>query len=133
MDREQHKFPTRSYPYRYRSAPGEEGAEADATADAIRSIVMEAGRLYRFVLGVDQLPTAMTAIDPDLPHDPFAELLLHRGIFPLTLRTLLSELGKLDGQAGGLPEQTCFLVGDGGQIPWKPETADVNRLLRFVV
>jgi hypothetical protein len=133
MDREQHKFPTRSYPYRYRAAPGEEGAEADATADAIRNLAVEPGRLYRFVLGVDQMPTAMSAADPDLPHDPFAELLLRRGIFPLTFRNLLAELDKLNNQPEGLPEQKCFLAADGGQISWTPETATVNRLLRFVV
>lgn len=133
MSRDQHTFPTRSYPYRYPAAAAE-GAEADATVEAIRNLKLEPGRLYRFVLGLDDAPSQMTDAEIDkLLQDPFAQLLLRRGTFPLTLRELLSALDAVNGEADGLPEQKTFLVADGGQIPWTPETADVNRLLRFAV
>lgn len=133
MRREQHTFPTRSYPYRYRAASGEEGAEADDAA-AVRNMQLEAGRVYRFVLGIDPAPVAMSAEEVEtLLRDPFAQLLLRKGTFPLTLRELLSALDAVNGDPEGLPQQKNFLVGDGGQIPWTPETADVNRLLRFAV
>lgn len=133
MSREEHTFPTRSYPYRYPSAAGE-GAEADAAVEAIRNLKLEPGRLYRFVLGLDDAPRQMTdaEIDNSL-QDAFAQLLLRRGTFPLTLRDLLSALDAVNGEADGLPEQKTFLVADGGQIPWSSETAAVNRLLRFAV
>ena len=71
-------------------------------------------------------------IDKSL-QDPFAQLLLRRGTFPVTLRDLLKALDAVNGDANGLPEQKQFLVADGGQIPFSPETAQVNRLLRFAV
>jgi hypothetical protein len=133
VSREEHTFPTRSYPYRYPSAAGA-GAEADATIEAVRNLQLEAGRLYRFVLGLDQMPAQMSDADADKQlQDPFAQLLLRRGTFPLTLRDLLKAFDAVNGETGGLPEQKTFLVADGGQIPFSPETAEVNRLLRFAV
>ena len=76
----------------------------------------------------------MTDSDIDqLLQDSFAQLLLRRGTFPLTLRDLLNALDAVKEEAEGLPEQKTFIVGDGGQIPWSPETEAVNRLLRFTV
>lgn len=134
MDSEANKFPTRSYPYRYRAAPGEAGAEADASADAIKNMKLEAGRIYRFVLGIDPKPQALTTQDAELLlGDPFAKLLLRRGKSPLTLRDLLSQLDAVNSEPEGLPDQTSFLVADGGQIPWTPETTQVGRLLRVTI
>lgn len=133
VSREGHKFPTRNYPYRYPAARVE-GEEADAVADAVINTPLEAGRIYRFVLGVDELPQPLSAEDADrLLRDPLANLLLKKGTFPLSLRELLSALDAANGEAEGLPQQKSFLVADGGQIPWSAETADVNRLLRFTV
>jgi hypothetical protein len=131
VSREEHTFPTRSYPYRY---PGAEGLESADVLDAIKNLKLESGRLHRFVLGVDELPTQLSDAEIDkLVRDPFAQLLLRRGTFPLTLRDLLAALDAVNGEADGLPQQKSFLVADGGQIPWTPETAAVNRLLRFTV
>jgi hypothetical protein len=68
-----------------------------------------------------------------LLRDPFAELMLKRGVFPQTLRELLSAFDAVAVEDGGLPEQKCFLVAEGGQIPWTEQTAGVKRGLRFAV
>ncbi|HET6892146.1 MAG TPA: hypothetical protein VFH31_13670, partial [Pyrinomonadaceae bacterium] len=134
MSREEHTFPTRSYPYRHPAPPGALGAQLEAVADAIKSLELEPGRVYRFVLGVDEIPTKLSDSEIDtLLQDPFGKLLLKRGTFPLTLRDLLSALDAVNGEPEGLPHQKSFLAADGGQIPWTPETAHVNRLLRFAV
>lgn len=41
--------------------------------------------------------------------DPFAEMLLKRGGFPLTLRELLSAVDSFDNDPRGSPEQKGFL------------------------
>lgn len=134
MSREEHAFPTRSYPYRYRSTPGEEGTEADAAAHEVLKMKLEAGCIYRFVLGVDPTPKPLSGNEADnLLRDCFAQLLLRRGTFPLTLRSLLAALDAVNGEPEGLPVQKSFLVADGGQIAWTPDTAKVNRLFRFTV
>ncbi|HLM03115.1 MAG TPA: hypothetical protein VK400_18835, partial [Pyrinomonadaceae bacterium] len=127
-NREKFDFPTRAYSYRH-SAPGGKGMlEAGAPP------ALEAGRIYRFVLGVDDFPKPVPEAEIEtLLQDSFAGLLLRRGKFPLTLRELLTEIDALNNDAGGLPQQKIFLVADGGQIQWTPETASVNRLFRFAV
>jgi hypothetical protein len=131
-NREKFAFPTRNYPYRYRSPLEEEGA-ADAVEAQPKSL--EVGKIYRFVIGSDEMPRQMTESEAnDLLCDPFAELLLKRGNFPLTTRKLLAALDAFNGEAGdGLPTQKIFLVADGGQFAWTPETDDLNRLFRFAI
>jgi hypothetical protein len=126
LHREHHPFPTRQYPYR-------EVVTAVA-ADMAEVQTLQAGTLYRFVLGLDVEPEPMAADQTTQAlQDPFAELLLKRGIFPVTLRALLAELDRHNTAPDGLPDQKVFLVADGGQIPWTPATAGVNRFLRFAV
>ncbi|HLM02051.1 MAG TPA: hypothetical protein VK400_13435 [Pyrinomonadaceae bacterium] len=70
------------------------------------------------MFGLDKKPKPATADEiSEMLGDPFAELLLKRGIFPLTLRSLLSALDALNLETQGLPEQKVFLIADGGQIP----------------
>jgi hypothetical protein len=128
--REQFTFPTRQYPYR---APTTLVAEADQPDPALM-MAIEPEKIYRFVLGKDQLPTVMSSDDAEkLLCDPFAELLLKRNVFPITLRNLLAVLDTFNQSDEGLPTQSIFLVADGGQVLWTPETAGVNRQFRFAV
>lgn len=123
LQREYHPFPTRQYPYREMAA--DEMAEVQA---------LQAGTLYRFVVKLDGTPAPLPAAEAQQAlRDPFAELLLKRGVFPLTLRTLLAELDRHNSAANGLPQQKVFLAADGGQLPWTLQTAGVNRSLRFAV
>jgi len=127
--REEFTFPTRSYPYRRPAVAGDPAVEDDV--DPASEVVLEPGRLYRFVLGLDPVPRIMD--DAARLRDPFAELLLGRNRFPLSLTALLAALDSVATEPAGLPEQRCFLVADGGQIAWTQDTAGLNRQLRFVV
>jgi len=59
-----------------------------------------------------------------LLHDPFAVLVLRRGVFPLTAKAVLDELDKHNGEPAGVPDSASFMVFEGSQIP---VTADGDR------
>jgi hypothetical protein len=65
--------------------------------------------------------------------DPFAALLLARGILPLSIRSLLDALNQHNEAINGLPFQRSFLVADGGKIPWTQETDALRREFRLIV
>lgn len=96
---------------------------------------LEAGKVHRLVVGIDTPPPKpMDASDiEELLRDSFAELLLKRGIFPLSLRSLLGAFDAGNDEPLGLPEQDSYLVADGGHIPWKPETSSLDRKFRFTI
>ena len=129
MDRARQTFPTRLYPHRLGGEAGPPGLAAAAE----REMSLPAG-VFRFRLGRDEGPAHMSAaeIDAELG-DPFARLLLSRGILPLSLRSLLAALDVHNAAPNGLPEQRTFLAADGGKIPWTPETDDLRREFRFIV
>src|SRR5688572_15800066 len=63
----------------------------------------------------------MTAADvKQLLNDPFAKLVLRKGTFPANLIELLAALDAGNGTPDGVPEQSTFLVSEGGQIPFSP-------------
>src|SRR5262245_26965215 len=102
-NREKFGFPTRNYPYRYPCQLQDEGL-ADAVAAQPQSL--QAGKIYRFVLGLDDSPQPLSDSDAaELLGDPFAELLLKRGTFPLSLEKLLAALNAFNNDAAGLPTQ----------------------------
>jgi hypothetical protein len=131
--REQHRFPTREFPVGAVNV-AEAGVDDVAGGTAPPAPSLEPARVHRMVLGIDPGPTPMDAeeLAREL-RDPFAELLLKRGVFPQSLRELLRALDAQNGAPQGLPVQDSFVVGDGGQIPWTEETAGLNRGLRLVV
>jgi hypothetical protein len=127
MYRTEHKFPTRSFPYRKVSP--EEARMTGLVAEPR----LEAGKVYRLVVGLDTHPTPMSTSDmEELLRDPFAELLLRRGTFPLSLRSLLNAFEAFNGDPLGLPEQDCYLVADGGHIPYS-EAPSLDRSFRLVI
>ncbi len=119
-------FPTRQYAYTRR-------AGADEALD-VPLPVLEAGATYRFIMGRDPVPRKLSAEEVGTTlHDPFARLVLGRDRSPRTATALLGVLAEADGETGGLPRQRVFLVADGGQIPWRADTAGVERAFRFLV
>ncbi|GAA2786682.1 hypothetical protein [Saccharopolyspora taberi] len=93
----------------------------------------EGGRLHRLRTGLDP-PTGTPVDDGELARlrDPLAVLLFQRGIFPATLRELVSALDAAEGPQA-VPVQMTFLTGEGSQLPWTQETRDVARQLRCLV
>jgi hypothetical protein len=123
-----HAFPTRQFPYR--ELAREEGVALDQPPE----FTLPPGTICRFIFGRDEVPRVMTAEESaEHLNDPFATLLLRRGVLPMTMRSLTAELDRFKRRPEGLPQQASFLVADGGQIPWSPETTALNRAFRIVV
>lgn len=133
LPREQHRFPTREASFGH-AATALESVAGDAGSAHGAAPAPDAARVQRMVLGIDPRPAPMP--DEELARelrDPFAELLLKRGVFPQSLRELLRALDAHNGTPEGLGIQESFVVGDGGQIPWTESTRALNRELRLVV
>lgn len=106
----------------------------DPTCGAFRRLRPESlvdGRVHRFVVGED---TRVRVLEPDDAArelgDPFATVLLLRGIFPRTAGQVLEALQR---EAPDLGQPLFFLLGEGSQIPMSAATAGVQRRLRFLV
>jgi len=52
--------------------------------------------------------------------DPFAELVLRRGVFPDNLDELLDAFDAQSGSPQGLDRRSSFLISEGGQIRFQP-------------
>ena len=88
---------------------------------------LQAGVVYRYVMGVDPEPVVMPQTELDLLDDPMGQL-LRRGKFPLVAADVLAEVDA----TGLLPDQASYLIGEAGQI--RPESApELHRDFRFVV
>src|SRR3954447_2982435 len=82
---------------------------------------MASGVIHRFVIGEDE---ALRDFRPGEAEaelgDPFATLLLLRGIFPDSAGEVISELRKAVSAGDPLGESMFFLVGENSQIPVVP-------------
>jgi hypothetical protein len=95
---------------------------------------LEPDKIHRFVLGEDAEPRVLDAAAAAAElADPFATLLLLQGTFPRTAGEVLTSLDNVVKEDSPLRARMFFLLGEGSQIPFTPETASVNRNLRFVV
>lgn len=117
-------FPTRTHPYRR----GERAAGAELPSGQLAE-----GKLFRMRVGRDRPPgEEMSPAEQAALNDPFATLILRRGVFPTTLRALLAALDAYAGTPVALPQQTTFVVAEGGMIPFA-EAPALRRGFRFVV
>jgi hypothetical protein len=87
---------------------------------------LEAGTLYRFVMGVDTEPVPMPSESMAALGDPFATVLLKKGNFPLTIQDLLAGLDA----AKALDVQAVYMISEAGQIPLD---ASLERDMRFAI
>ncbi|MDX2937303.1 hypothetical protein [Streptomyces ipomoeae] len=84
--------------------------------------------LYRGVSGVDRGPVPMGAEQTAGLRDPMATVFFRRGRWPMTLEEVLDGLT----QAGELPAQSVYLIGEAGQIA-PDEAPGLRRDFRFAV
>jgi len=133
MDREKHTFPTRQYPYKKDGEilPKEHKIKefSYVAKEFSPTEASESSKVFRFVLGIDSFPNPLKKEGIEKLNDAFANLLLKKDIIPLTLNEVLTALDRTNE----LPNQNSFLVADGGQIVWSPETNDLNRQFRLVI
>lgn len=95
---------------------------------------LEAKRIHRFVVGLDEGSAVMSDAEVAAElNDPFATLLLRRGVFPKTAIEVLAEIDKAIDADSPLRRQMSFIVGEGSQIPFTSETAEVSRGLRLAI
>lgn len=111
-------------------------APSDTSCAAFRRLPPESlrpGAVHRFVVGEDD---AVRVLSPEEAAgelaDPFATLLLLRGVFPRTAGEVLDELDRATSAGDPLRQGFFFLVGEGSQIPMTAATASVERRLRFL-
>lgn len=89
--------------------------------------------VHRFVVGEDARPRALDRAQAAAElRDPFATELLGAGVFPRSAGEVLSAFEQATGPDDPLRNARFFLVGEGSQLPFTPETALVNRNLRFL-
>ena len=108
----------------------------DTTCAAFRRLppqLLQPDRVHRFVVGEDRAPRVLTGEEAAAElGDPFATLLLLRGVFPRTAGEVLAALDRATIEGDPLRRGFFFLVGEGSQIPMTPATATVDRNLRFL-
>lgn len=108
----------------------------DESCGVFRNLPEEAlapDSIQRMVIGEDTaLRTLTTEQAAAELGDVFATALLLQGRFPRTAGEVLAFLSESTG-ASSLGTPSFFLVGDGSQVAFTPETADVARNLRFLV
>ena len=107
---------------------------ADETCRAFDSVApSDAAVLHRFVVGADAAPTPMTKADVKALGDPFATLLLARGKIPRNGDEVIDGIRSAVPKKDPLRELSSFVLGEGSQLPETQETADVDRIMRFIV
>jgi hypothetical protein len=103
------------------------GAAAAVTA-AGEGGGLRPGTLHRGVSGVDRGPVPMSTEQFDGLRDPMARVFFLRGRWPMTLEEVLDGLTE----AGELPAQSVYLIGEAGQIP-PHEAPGLRRDFRFAI
>jgi hypothetical protein len=106
----------------------------DETCMAFDSVAPFGGNvLHRFVVGADPAPRAMSPAEVKKLADPFASLLLARGVFPRSGEEVLARIKAAVPKGSPLKLHSSFVLGEGSQLASTPESAGVDRTMRFVV
>jgi hypothetical protein len=112
-------------------------ADVDVTCAVFRRLppaALAPEAIHRFVVGEDTAPRRLTTEEASRElGDPFGVLVLLKGVFPRTAGEVLAALDREASEADALGRQMIFLVGEGSQIPFSPDTASLQRNLRFLV
>lgn len=107
----------------------------DISCRAFEQIGSESNELLRFIVGEDSAPRAMTGEEMDRElGDPFARIILSKGIFPESAEQVLSAIDE--GTSGGdsLRSQLSFVLGEDSQLSVQTdEIESTNRSTRFLV
>jgi hypothetical protein len=89
--------------------------------------------IHRFVVGEDRTPRVLAGDEAAAElGDPFARLLLLRGVFPDMAGEVLAALDEATEPDDPLRSNRFFLLGEGSQIPHTPQAAGLQRNLRFL-
>lgn len=93
-------------------------------------IQLTPGTVYQFITGRDALPAPIPKDEGRARlRDPLAQLVLFGDDAPpLSLRALLARF-----DATALSQQRSFVIADGGQIPWSPDTDGLERSFRLAI
>ncbi len=117
--------------------PTDDPVITDETCNAFRRLrpeLLTPGAIHRFVVGENTRLEAFTAEEAAAElGDPFATELLLRGTFPRFAGEVLEAFATVGADGNPLRSAKFFLVGDGSQILFTPETANVERNMRFLV
>lgn len=91
--------------------------------------------LLRFVVGEDTVPRPFTPEEMTIElGDPFAALLLAKGVFPVTADELLAAIDDATSPEDPLRAQRSFMVGEDGQLGLQASDIDsTNSSIRFLV
>jgi hypothetical protein len=91
--------------------------------------------IHRFIKGLDTGVARVMSQDEVATelNDPFAVLLLRRGVFPTTVHEVLDAIDTAVTTDSPLRIQASFLVGEGSQLPLSAQTANLARGLRLAV
>ncbi|MDQ3675635.1 MAG: hypothetical protein M3401_02345 [Actinomycetota bacterium] len=99
------------------------------------SAPLDPDAIHRFVVGEDEAVRALSADEASAElGDPFATLVLLRGVFPHTPVQTLDTLSRAAIHSGfALPRKpTFFVLGEGSQLPVSEATRRAERNVRFL-
>jgi hypothetical protein len=108
----------------------------DVTCRAFEQIRdADSGVLLRFVVGEDTAPRPMTPEEMATElGDPFATLVLRRGVFPETADELLATIDQETTEGDSLRHERSFMLGEDSQLAVQTDDIEsTNRSIRFLV